>query len=66
METQLRVRGHFCKGGGGEELYEAVLMDGDFAVDVIVFGVKGTKIQTANDYPKTAEGARQQAKDYWF
>jgi len=66
MDTQLRTRGMFTSDEKGERKYLVVLLDEEDEVDTIIFGVTGTRVNTANGYSKTPEGARKQAKDHWF
>jgi len=66
METQLHIKGQYGKGRYGEKNYQVMLYDEVFEVDRLSYSVTGTKVNVPGAYKKTPEGARQQAKDYWF
>lgn len=65
-QTQLRVKGHYTTRAHVNDTYTVELYDGNFAVDAIDFPSSGATVSTAAGYPKTCEGARQQAQDQWL
>lgn len=66
MVTNLSVRGIFQTTYDGKKQYLVELLDGIVLVDSLRFEMNGKDVLTEAGYPKTAAGARQQAKDRWF